>query len=50
MKLTEERIALLSRLTNQQAYVHVEDVYPDNEKRPGTKVTIILPIDIGLHE
>jgi putative methionine-R-sulfoxide reductase with GAF domain len=45
MKLTEDRLALLSRHAAWQATVDVEDLYDSSGAPAGTRVVLTLPID-----
>jgi hypothetical protein len=45
MKLTEDRLALLSRHAAWQATVEVEDLYDSSGAPAGTRVVLTLPID-----
>lgn len=45
MKLTEDRLALLSKQSQTEATVEVEDMRYENNEAAGTKVIINIPVD-----
>ncbi len=45
MKLTEDRLALLAKLSQTEATIEVEDVRTEEDEAAGTKVIITIPVD-----
>ncbi len=46
MKITQQRLDLISQLTGKELYIHIEDAFPDKQYR-GTAVEFLLPDDLS---